>query len=178
MRIYINMRTVFSVLIVLFFVLTFNVTTSDAQDSPVYMYWAEESPCKILRANLGGSNVQDLVFGTCARGIALDVAEGKIYWTEVLSDRGKVLRANLDGSNIQTLADLGPRSRAADIALDVAERKIYWTSGFHTTLQRIAMNKIQRANLDGTNIEDLIIIETTGSRAGDFSAIDLDVVGP
>ena len=34
MRVYINMRTVFSVLIVLLLVLTFNVTTSDAQDSP------------------------------------------------------------------------------------------------------------------------------------------------
>ena len=52
----------------------------------------------IRRANLDGSNIEYLASGD-PRGLALDVVEGKIYWT----DAGKIQCANLDGSNIETL---------------------------------------------------------------------------
>ena len=62
----------------------------------------------IQRANLDGSNIKTLVTncGVVTLGIALDVAEGRMYWTD--ADRfapgtGNVQRANLDGSNIETL---------------------------------------------------------------------------
>ena len=112
------------------------------------MYWTDWRADKIQRANLDGSNVQDIVEGLpFPNGIALDVSNGKIYWTDLGSD--KIQRANLDGSNLQDLVTVqGPNG----IALDVSNGKIYWTASF-------IMNKIQRANLDGSNLQDLV---TTG----------------
>ena len=66
------------------------------------MYWTDYGTDKIQRANLDGSNVQDLVTGlNTPYGIVLDVAGGKMYWTDVNAD--KIQRANLDGSNVQDL---------------------------------------------------------------------------
>ena len=70
------------------------------------MYWTinSDSPRgKIQRANLDGSNIEDLVTGLrYSDGIALDVSGGKMYWTNVNVDT--IQRANLDGSNIETLS--------------------------------------------------------------------------
>ena len=125
------------------------------------MYWTDSGTDKIQRANLDGSNVQDLVTRGLRypSGIALDVAEGKMYWTDSLTE--KIQRANLDGSNVQDLVTTG-LARPQSIALDVAEGKMYWTDWL--------TDKIQCANLDGSNVQDLI---TTG--LGDPEGIALDV---
>ena len=102
---------------------------------------------KIQRANLDGSNVQDLITQGLIgpRGIALDVAGGKMYWTD--NDTDKIQRANLDGSNVQDLVTRGLEGTNG-IALDVAGGKMYWTD--------TGTGKIQRANLDGSNVQDLV----------------------
>ena len=122
------------------------------------MYWTDAGRGKIQRANLNGSNIQDLVTGLeTPDGIALDVAGGKMYWVDHSTD--KIQRANLDGSNIQDLVTgLGFPER---IALDVAGGKMYWTDQ--------GRNKIQRANLDGSNIQDLV----TGLETPDGIALDV-----
>ena len=113
------------------------------------MYWMDDATKKIQRANLDGSQVEDLITGLLwLRGIALDVGRGKMYWTDDWTD--KIQRANLDGSNVEDLITTGLRY-PDDIALDVGRGKMYWTDWF--------TKKIQRANLDGSNVEDLI---TTG----------------
>ena len=95
------------------------------------------------------------------QGIALDVAAGKMYWTDFVAH--KIQRANLDGSNVETLVDAGSELRRPQgIALDVAAGKMYWTDAF--------TDKIQRANLDGSNVQDLV---TTG--LDDPNDIALDV---
>ena len=73
------------------------------------MYWTDLGTDKIQRANLDGSDVQDLVKLRHSRyggpfGIALDVEGGKMYWTD--NDTDKIQRANLDGSNIEDLVKL------------------------------------------------------------------------
>ena len=67
-----------------------------------------ENPGRIQRANLDGSNIQDLItMGlTIPYSLALDLVRGKMYWTEQGTD--KIQRANLDGSNIQDLITTGP----------------------------------------------------------------------
>ena len=73
------------------------------------MYWTDWIMNKIQRANLDGSNVEDLVTGLGdPRGIALDISKGKMYWTDV--GTSKIQRANLDGSNIEDLISTGLRS--------------------------------------------------------------------
>ena len=87
---------------------------------------------KIQRANLDGSDVQDLVTQGLRYpyGIALDVEGGKMYWTDLGTD--KIQRANLDGSNIEDLVTRTQGLRGPDgIALDVTGGKMYWTDYEH-----------------------------------------------
>ena len=111
------------------------------------IYWTDWDTNKIQRANLDGSNVEDLVTTGLGSpyGIALDVAAGKMYWAD--AGLAKIQRANLNGSNVQNLIPLG-LSVPICIALDVAGGKMYWTDR--------GTGKIQRANLDGSNVEDLV----------------------
>ena len=127
-------------------------------DSPP-IYWTDWGVDKIQRANLDGSNVQDLVTTGLwgPRGIALDIAGGKMYWT----DFNKIQRANLDGSNVEDLVTSG-LTTIIDIALDIAGDKMYWTD--------LGTDKIQRANLDGSNVEDLV---TSGLTTPDGIALDI-----
>ena len=113
------------------------------------MYWTDIDTDKIQRANLAGSNVEDLVTGlSIPRGIALDLINSKMYWIDL--GTGKIQRANLDGSNVEDLVTTG-LSGPFGIALDLINSKMYWTD--------FGTEKIQRANLDGSNVEDLV---TTG----------------
>ena len=92
------------------------------------MYWTDWGAKKIQRANLDGSDVEDLVTEGLRSpdDIALDVSSGKMYWTN--PNAGKIQRANLDGSNVE---DLVRRTQGLDfpggIALDVSSGKMYWT---------------------------------------------------
>ena len=114
---------------------------------PNKIYWTDQDTGKIQRANLDGSNVEDLITGLVVPdGIALDGGRGKMYWTQWGMDTGKIQRANLDGSNVEDL--ITGLERPSGIALDVGRGKMYWTDA--------GTDKIQRANLDGSNVEDLI----------------------
>jgi len=114
------------------------------------IYWTDGGTNKIQRADLDGSNVEDLVTSGLSgpRGIDVDLFNGKMYWTDNGADN--IRRANLDGSNIEDLITTGLRDPVG-IALDLLNGKMYWTDSRN--------DKIQRANLDGSIIEDLV---TTG----------------
>ena len=144
-----KLRMTFYVLIVLSILAILYPITSSAQDASVYMYWTDETKRKIQRADIHGFNVEDLVTTGLSRprGIALDVAGGKMYWTDW---NNKIWRSNLDGTNVEDLVTTG-LSYPNGIALDVVDGKMYWANG--------RRRKIQRSNLDGTRVEDLV---TTG----------------
>ena len=82
---------------------------------------------------------------TSPTGIALDVAGGKMYWTDRGTD--KIQRANLNGSNVEDLLTSG-LDRPTGLALDMSGGKMYWAD--------TGTDKIQRANLNGSNVEDLL----------------------
>ena len=121
------------------------VNTPVVETLKVKIYWTTAG--KIQRANLDGSNIEPLVTTGLRypHGIALDVAGGKMYWTDF--GTRSIQRANLDGSNIETLVTTG-LERPRGIALDVTGDKMYWTDS--------GTRSIQRANLDGSNIETLL----------------------
>jgi DNA-binding beta-propeller fold protein YncE len=110
-----------------------------------FMYWADQNAGEILRANLDGTGQQTLASGQRApTGIALDLAAGKMYWTNQ-ANPGDIRRANLDGTGQEILlVEIAPYG----IALDVANGKMYWT--------RPIGRDIRRANLDGTGMEILV----------------------
>jgi sugar lactone lactonase YvrE len=121
------------------------------------IYWTEPTTSKIKRANLDGSQEEDVVGASASldfpAGIAIDGTHRKVYWT----DRGtaKIQRANLDGSAVEDLVGrangiVDPRA----IAVDVDGGKLYWIDS--------ATAKIQRANLDGSMLEDLVRVDGSG----------------
>ena len=127
------------------------------------IYWTNPGADKVQRADLDGSNLEDLVTSglSSPNGIALDVAGGKVYWTDRGTD--KIQRADLNGSNVQDLVTSG-LSGPNGLDLDTAGGKIYWTDA--------ETNKLQRANLDGSGVEDLL---TSSDGLVDPSGIALGV---
>ena len=109
------------------------------------MYWINVNSGTLHR--LVGAEVENLVPGVRnATGLAIDVAGGKLYWTEKTSNTtGKIRRANLDGRNVQLVKEL--KSVPHGIALDAAGRKLYWTA---------SSGKIKRANLNGSGSENVV----------------------
>ena len=82
--------------------------------------------------------------------VVADVAHGKVYWAGGWNNGGAGLigRSDLDGSNAELLLDgLGFEDYTLDLVLDVPGGKMYWTNP--------NQGKIQRANLDGTGLEDV-----------------------
>ena len=158
------------------------VVRVDASERPP-MYWVNTDDGTLHR--LIGDNVENLLPSVRnATGLAVDIINSKVYWTEKTSDRtGKIRRANLDGSNPERVKDL--TSAPLYIAVDTANGKLYLIN---------AWNKIQRMNLDGTVFQPNLVTglqapkglavdaaggkmywsEQTGQRTGKMSRANLD----
>ena len=112
------------------------------------LYWTQQTgPAtgKIQRAYLDGRGVQLLKNLTSVpHGIALDTAGGKIY---VTNSWGKVQRLNVDGSDFQPNLITGLASPQS-LVVDGVGNKLYWTEQTGNVT-----GKIQRAHLDGSNVE-------------------------
>ena len=123
----------------------------------------DEYADKIQRANLDGSRVEDFVTGSrYASTLALDLAEGMMYWGGAYRGRAKIQRATLDGSRIEEFHAVGFRSPQG-LNLDTAGGKMYWYAAI------VGGAKIERANLDLSRVEALV---TSGLYSGDL-ALDL-----
>jgi hypothetical protein len=111
------------------------------------LYWTDSLADSIRRANLDGTNVEVVLTGVIhSNGIALDVAAGKMYWTESSSGQ-RIRRANLDGSQVEDLITTG-LVQPSGISLDLVGQKLYFTDSVRET--------IERTNLDGTGRETLL----------------------
>ena len=138
------------------------ITKPDGEtDSYLSIYWIEKVSSfdsYILQGDLAKTDIHDLVTQglSSPKDIALDVTNGKIYWT----NRESIWCANLDGTDVQAI--VSELNRPISIALDVAGSKMYWTD---------EDTGIVRANLDGTDIQAVV----TGLRSP--TDIALDVAG-
>jgi DNA-binding beta-propeller fold protein YncE len=112
------------------------------------LYWSDREGMRVLRSNLDGSDIETLVqtgHGEADRrdtrnwcvGMALDVAGGKLYWTQKGDDnagQGRIFRANLEipkgqspanRKDIELLFEGLPEP--IDLDLDLTNRMMYWT---------------------------------------------------
>ena len=80
---------------------------------------------------------------TTPLGIVVDALGGRIYWAD---EGGQVQRAELDGANVEPLVT--GLMKPVGVAIDPSAGKLYWSDE--------GTRKIQRANLDGSAVEDLI----------------------
>jgi DNA-binding beta-propeller fold protein YncE len=113
------------------------------------LYWCDREGMRVMRANFDGSNIETLVDTSqgdprpgpdatkwCV-GVAIDVDDGKVYWTQKGPDnagKGRLLRAGIelpngqkasDRADIEVLYDGLPEP--IDLDLDLNDRVIYWT---------------------------------------------------
>jgi hypothetical protein len=90
-----------------------------------------------------------LASGATFTDLALDVKNGKMYWTDDTAD--KISRANLNGTAVEDVIvnTAGfPIVQPTGVALDVTRGKVYWTDE--------NLSKVARANLDGSNPENVV----------------------
>lgn len=130
------------------------------------IYWSEfginDQGAKIKRADTDGSNVEVLVEHVITEDLVLDVAGGKMYWIpwDLSSEYPSIKRANLDGSSVEVFLDSSQLScGVGSLAVDPESRKIYWSTCYEIPdgIHKGIYSKIQRANLNRTNVEDVIV---------------------
>ena len=116
----------------------------DASEGKIY--WTDTRI--IQRSNLDGTEVEDIVTRENGvdwpQGVAIDSNGKKIYWAD--SDTRKIQRSNLDGTEIEDLVTEGLKN-PLKVAVDSIVGKIYWTD----------TGTIFRANLDGKNVEEIVV---------------------
>jgi sugar lactone lactonase YvrE len=144
------------------------------------LYWSDREGMRVMRADLDGTHIETLVetghgdedrrdAANWCVGIALDVAGGKIYWTQKGSDNagtGKILRANLElpagespshRSDVEVLFQRLPEP--IDIDLDLTRRMIYWTDRGANIVSRAAMDPPAGTYLHARTDQQVIMSE-------------------
>jgi hypothetical protein len=107
---------------------------------------------RVLTMNPDGSE-RRVIVSDCRYpdGVAVDVAAGHIYWTNMgvpnLND-GSIERADLDGQHRTTIVPTGVTFTPKQLHLDKEHGRLYWAD-------REGM-RVMRSNLDGTGVETLV----------------------
>lgn len=112
------------------------------------LWWSDWGTGKIERSNLDGSFRETVLAGLQSSGaiwFTIDPDSGYLYMAE--SSARRISRAMTNGTGLEVLVSSGLQYPAG-IVLDATRSKMYW-------VDRIA-GKIQRANLDGTAVEDIL----------------------
>jgi hypothetical protein len=116
----------------------------------------------IFTANPDGSN-KKVIVTDChwPDGVAVDVAAGHIYWTNMgvpTKNDGSIERVDLDGQNRTTIVPAGSTFTPKQLHLDKKNLKLYWSD-------REGM-RVMRSNLDGSKIETLVDSSEGEARPG------------
>jgi DNA-binding beta-propeller fold protein YncE len=126
------------------------------------LFVLEASGNRVLSLNPDGSD-RKVIVHECRLpdGIAVDVARGHIYWTNMgVPNRndGSIERADLDGRNRTTIVPQGRTFTPKQLKIEQKSGKLYWCD-------REGM-RLMRANLDGSNIETLVDTSQGDPRPG------------
>ena len=108
------------------------------------IYWTTVNG-KIKSMPTEGGTRATNVLQDLANPTVLTVSNGYLYWAE---SRGRIRRVNLTAD--QKVAVNIATGLGEPVSIAVAKGKIYWVEHFGSS-----RGKLQRANLDGTNIEEL-----------------------
>jgi DNA-binding beta-propeller fold protein YncE len=126
------------------------------------LFLLDLSDNRVVSLNPDGSD-RKVIVADCRYpdGIAVDVAAGHIYWTNMGTPKandGSIERADLDGRNRKTIVPEGGTFTPKQLQLEKKSGKLYWCD-------REGMG-LMRANVDGSNIETLVDTSQGDPRPG------------
>jgi DNA-binding beta-propeller fold protein YncE len=126
------------------------------------LFLLDLSDNRIVSLNPDGSDRKVIVTGCrLPDGIAVDVAAGHLYWSNMGSPKandGSIERADLDGRNRMTIVPRGGTFTPKQLQLEKKNRKLYWCD-------REGM-RVMRANVDGSHIETVVDTSQGDPRPG------------
>ena len=126
---------------------------ADSQAALGRLFVLDLSGGRVFSLNPDGSDSRTLVTGCrLPDGIVVDTEAGHLYWTNMgvpSRNDGSIERADLDGRNRTTIIPEGGTHTPKQLHLDKRNGKLYWCD-------REGM-RVMRSNLDGSQIETLII---------------------
>jgi len=126
------------------------------------LFLLDLSDNRVVSLNPDGSDRKVIVTGCrYPDGIAVDVAAGHIYWTNMgnpAANDGSIERADLDGRNRKTIVPQGGTFTPKQLQLEKKSGKLYWCDREGMCLMR--------ADLDGSNIETLVDTSQGDPRPG------------
>ncbi|XP_029438438.1 low-density lipoprotein receptor-related protein 4 isoform X2 [Rhinatrema bivittatum] len=143
-----------------------NTIAIDVDPQEGKVYWADSTVRKVSRANLNGSEHEDLISTglMTTDGIAVDAIGRKLYWTDTGTNRIEV--GNLDGSMRKVLVWQNLDSPRA-IALYHEMGFMYWSDwGDNAKLERSGMDGSDRLVLISNNLgwPNGLAVDKAGSR--------------
>ena len=114
------------------------------------MYWVDGDVGTLQ--SLTGPNVSSLVPTVQnATGVVVDMAGGKIYWTEQTSSKtGRIRRADLNGTNVQLVKELTSVPRG--LAIDTSNNKLYLANAWVKCNVSILMEQASNLTSSSTSI--------------------------
>ena len=127
------------------------------------IYWADGGDGVIRRANMDGSGVEDVLSGLAGwpYALVLDEAGGMMYWTATNSQ--EIWKANLNGTSPEKIVS-STAGHPREIALDLSGGQVFWACVGHMAEDPGA---VQSANLDGSQMEDVLTGLVNGTRGID-----------
>jgi len=144
--------------------LTTAATTQTKNDAAGRIFFLDLAGGRLLSANPDGSDLRTIIEEGRDKfpdGLAIDVAAGHIYWTNMGSfnaNDGSILRSDLDGRNMTTIVPPGGTFTPKQLQIEKTTGKLYWCD-------REGM-RVMRCNLDGSRIETLVDSSQGDARPG------------
>jgi low density lipoprotein receptor-related protein 5/6 len=135
------------------------------------LYWADPARHGVFRSDAGGGPVEFVVGADSESrlwSVAVDGGTEDVYWSALGADMptsvaGCVHRTAAGGEDSESLF-CSPARVHASLRVDGAAGKLYWA------VPR-SVRMIQRANLDGSQVEDLVMLDSIPA------GLDLDLRG-
>jgi len=128
------------------------------------LYWSEIIGGKIKRANLGGTEIENILDDPKgeirSHRIAIDAINQKIYLANFV--RGKIQRMNMDGSQIETIHS--NVSKPAEIVLDLENQMMYWTEYEGEALKKSDLNGFTTEILANTSEAISLALDKSNQR--------------
>jgi hypothetical protein len=141
----------------------------DQQEEYVYFRSTFNGPCdncrNIWRARYNGEDLEALVPANGGDALALDLANRKIYFSDIPEEVNTIKQANLDGSDVKTMLTLSqPYTVCREMGVDSKHGKLYFSLYDPDGYLRRAIASV---NVDGSDFN--ILYEVSGDEQKDVT---------